>query len=252
MIYNSENKYNPMSTLDIYDENRGNEKIKEIEMRYSMENDMIRAVSQGNYRALRDMLTAEIFMGNIEARTQDRMRNLKNYMIIFNTLLRKGAEVGNVHPYYIHGISSKFASMIETCAVEKDIESLWNEMSYSYCKLVEEHKSKGYSPLVQNIIMLIDANISESLTLSSMAEKFNVNASYLSSLFKKDTGITYTEVVNSKRIERGKYLLRTTKLQIQDVSVLCGIPDTNYFIKVFKKHTDLTPKQYRDQINSKT
>lgn len=238
---------NPLSELEIYSDNHGNEFIKELEMRYSLENDMIRAVSQGNIKALNKTISAEVFVRNVEKRTQDPLRNLKNYMIIFNTLLRKGAEVGNVHPYYIHGVSSDFARKIENAQNAAQIEKLWNEMSLTYCKLVKTHAAKGYSPLVQNIVMLVDADLGSDLTLRTMAKKFNVNASYLSSLFKKDTGYTLTDYVNGKRVERAKYLLETTTEQIQNISHSCGILDVNYFVKIFKKYTGQTPKQYREQ-----
>lgn len=241
----------PFSELDFYDSNGGNEFIKELEMRYSFENDMIRAVSQGNYKKLSKLLTAQVFVSGIEERTSDALRNLKNYMIIFNTLMRKGAEVGNVHPFYIHGVSSDFAKRIENSKSTDEIMKLWDEMIYSYCKLVREHTAKGCSPLVQNVIMQVDADLSADLTLKTMAEKFNVNASYLSSLFKKDTGYTLTDYVNSKRVERAEFLLETTSEQIQNISHSCGILDVNYFVKIFKKYTGKTPKQYRAEYISK-
>lgn len=240
---------NPMSDLGIYNDNSGNKLIKELEARYSLENDMIKAVSQGNYKALSKMVSAKQFSKNIEKRTEDPLRNMKNYMIILNTLMRKGVEVGNVHPYYIHGMSSDFAMRIERCQSSEDIEKLWNEMISSYCKLVKKHASRGYSPLVQNIVMLIDADLSGDLSLSVMAEKFNVNPSYLSNLFKKDTGTTLTSYVAEKRIARAKYLLETTTYQIQQISHECGILDVNYFTKLFKKHSGLTPKQYRENLH---
>ena len=69
-----------LSELDAYDDNYGNKFIKEIEARYSLENDMIIAVSQGNYKALSTALSAEVFMTNVEKRSDDAVRNLKNYM----------------------------------------------------------------------------------------------------------------------------------------------------------------------------
>ena len=74
----------------------------------------------------------------------------------------------------------------------------------------------------------------------------NVNASYLSKLFKKETGITLTEYVAKKRIEQAAFLLTSTNLQIQTVAQNCGIYDVNYFTKLFKKHTGKTPKEYRE------
>ncbi len=235
-----------LSGLDFYDDSHGNEFIKEIERRYSFENDMIRAVSQGNHKAILKMFSANEFSRGIERRAEDSVRNMKNYMIILNTVLRKGAEVGNVHPFYIHGMSSEFAMRIEKSRTEAEIQKLLNEMIYAYCKLVKTHSAKGYSPLVQNVVMLIDADLSGDLTLKTMAVRFNVNASYLSSLFKKDTGMTLTEYVGKKRVGRAKFLLETTSQQIQQISHECGILDVNYFVKIFKKHTGKTPKQYRE------
>ncbi|MBQ8504504.1 MAG: helix-turn-helix domain-containing protein [Clostridia bacterium] len=240
----------PLANLDFYDDSHGNESIKEIETRYGLENEMIRAVSRGSYKKLSKLFTANDFARGIEKRVDDPVRNMKNYMIILNTLLRKGAEVGNVHPFYIHGVSSEFAMRIENSKTEKDIEKLWDDMIYSYCRLVKTHAAKGYSPLVQNVVMLIDADLNSDLTLNAMAKRFNVNASYLSSLFKKDTGMPLTEYVSKKRVERAKRLLETTSHQIQQISHECGILDVNYFAKIFKKHTGETPKQYRENFRA--
>lgn len=248
MEFNYISNLNPMSDLDIYNDNSGNELIKELEIRYSLENDMIKAVSQGNYKALSKLVTAEQFSKHIEKRAEDPIRNMKNYMIILNTLMRKGVEVGNVHPFYIHGMSSDFALRIERSQTIEDIERLWNEMTYSYCKLVKNHATRGYSPLVQNVVMLIDADLCGDLSLGAMAEKFNVNPSYLSSLFKKDTGKTLTAYVSEKRVARAKHLLETTAFQIQQISHECGILDVNYFAKIFKKLSGQTPKQYRENL----
>ena len=79
-----------------------------LEDRYAQENNMIHAVSQGLVQK------AEMMMGNnnilrMEKRSADPIRSLKNYTIILNTLLRKGAEAGSVHPLHIDSLSSRFA-----------------------------------------------------------------------------------------------------------------------------------------------
>ncbi len=246
MNFNDYYRSNPLSELEIYSDNRGIDSIKELEARYSLENEMIRAVSQGNYKALSKMVTAQQFSKSIEKRVDDPIRNMKNFMIIMNTLMRKGVEVGNVHPFYIHEMSSDFAIKIEACRTNNDIERLWDEMVYSYCRLVKNHAQKGYSPLVQNVIMLIDADITADLSLKAMSERFNVNASYLSSAFKKDTKKTLTQYVTTKRVEKAMLMLRTTSLQVQQISHECGLLDVNYFTKIFKKNTGCTPKEYRE------
>ena len=107
---------------------------------------------------------------------------------------------------------------------------------------------KGYSLLVQKVITTVDSDLTADLSLNALASKLNVNASYLSTLFKKETGNTITDYVNDKRIQNAILLLHSTGLQIQTIASYCGIPDVNYFTKLFKKKVGKTPKEYRENF----
>ena len=76
-------------------------------------------------------------------------------------------------------------------------------------------------------------------------KRYSHNPSYLSELFKKETGRTLTEHINLLRISRARRMLRETALQVQAVAQHCGIQDVNYFSNVFKKYTGKTPLQFR-------
>lgn len=232
--------------VDNYSEKPTVESLKNLEQRYEKENIFIKAVSQGNIRKCEQMLSASNYTFAIEKRTEDSLRNLKNYTIIFNTLLRKAAELGKVHPYYIDKISSDFAVKIEKLSSVEEGKQLHRDMVQSYCRLVQIHFSKAYSPIIQRVTAKIDADLTSDLSLRAQAEDLCVNASYLSSHFKKEVGITYSEYVNKKRIEYAVKLLKTTNLQVQDVAQRCGMFDSNYFSKVFKKYMHLTPLKYRE------
>ena len=93
----------------------------------------------------------------------------------------------------------------------------------------------------------IDTDITADLSLKTQAKLLNVNPSYLSTLFKKETGVTLTDYVNKKRVERAKHLLKNGNTQIQTVAQHCGMSDVNYFSKIFKKFYGSTPKQYREE-----
>ena len=216
-----------------------------LERRYEGERKMIQAVSQGMTHQAEQILSKSSAI-MLEMRVTDPVRNIKNYSIIVNTLLRKAAEQGGVHPLYIDGISSDFAKRIERIRSVDEGVNMHHEMIDKYCALVKKHSMKNYSPLVQKVITLVDFDITSDLSLSRQAEMLNVNASYLSTLFKKETGMTLTEYVSKKRIEQAAFLLTSTNLQIQTVAQNCGIYDVNYFTKLFKKHTGKTPKEYRE------
>lgn len=219
--------------------------MKMIEARYSHEADLMEAVSRGLLHKAEQLFSG--FSPLSFERRAEPVRNMKNYCIIMNTLLRKAAQNGSVHPFYLDEVSSIFAVRIESLTSINALQNLMSEMLRSYCRLVRSHTAKGYSSPVQKTIIRIDSNLDSDLTLKALAEAQGLNASYLSSLFKKETGQTITEFVNQKRVYKAKHLLKTTKLQVQTIALHCGIPDVNYFSKIFKKHTGKTPKEYRKQ-----
>ena len=224
--------------------------VKAMEKRYAFENEMIDAVRLGQIHKeslLNSAFSEELF----EKRVSDPLRNAKNYAIIMNTLLRKAAEEGGVHPIYIDKLSSDLALKIEQMASASSAGELMSDMFRSYCRLVRKHSVSRYSPAVQKAILLIDLDLAADLSLSSLASEQNISAGYLSAIFKKETGKTVSEYIRERRIEYAEQLLATTHLQVQTVALHCGIMDSQYFSKLFKRHTGKTPKEYRDQLRAR-
>ncbi len=216
-----------------------------MEKRYAYENEMMQAVSLGQMHKVESIFESFSDLA-FENRLPDPLRNIKNYCIIMNTLLRKAAENGGVHPTYLNDISSTFASRIEQLSQNDNIKDFMIEVFRSYCGLVRDHSIKKYSPAVQKAITCIDYDLTADLSLSALAAKNNVSAGYLSALFRKETGKTLTDFVNERRVKKAKQLLKTTNLQIQTIAQHCGVLDVHYFSKVFRKHTGMTPKEYRE------
>ncbi len=219
--------------------------MKTLEKRYEFENEMILAVSQGQIHKEKQLIAA--FSENaFEKRISDHLRNAKNYCVIMNTLLRKAAEKGGVHPFYIDEMSSGFAAKIERMTNLNENGELMREMFRSYCRLVRKHSTGHLSLLVQKTVVIIESDLSADLSLTSLAKMQNVSAGYLSTVFKKETGTTLSSFITEKRIAYAKYLLESTALQVQTVALHSGILDVQYFSKLFKKRVGMTPKEYRD------
>lgn len=218
-----------------------------METRYRWENELMLMVSRGQSNRAEKMLPD---IGNIsfKQRLADPIRNMKNYCIVCNTLMRKAAQQGGVHPVYLDKISSEYAVRIEAQTDIESISAMIVDMIHNYCRLVKKHSMKDYSQHVRHAIMLIDSQITKELSLRQIAAALELNPSYLSSLFRKETGHTLTEFVCMRRMEEGAKLLRNTSMQIQDVAVYSGITDANYFSKLFKKHMGSTPAEYRNQL----
>jgi len=221
--------------------------MKNIEARYAAEKELLQMVAQGQIHKI-DMYLNLIDFEGTEQRHVDKVRNAKNYAIILNTLLRKTAEQNAVHPIHIDKLSSAIARKIELQASEVQVSQLLKEMVRKYTFLIKSHSLKGYSPFIRTVITHIDNDLSADLSLSSLASAVGYNASYLSALFKKETGYTLTEYVSRKRVEQAVFLLNATRMQIQTIAAYCGVPDVCYFTKIFKKIIGKTPTEYRNEI----
>ena len=223
--------------------------METMERRYAYENELLKAVSQG-LRHKADSVLGNMSQFAIEQRLADPVRNLKNYCIIMNTLLRKAAEQGGVHPLYIDSVSSDFARRIELIGSTTAAGKLMDEMMGSYCRLVKKHALARYSAPVRKTLTCIDADLTGDLGLSTLAAIQNISPGYLSTLFKKEVGQTLTDYVNSRRVEQAAAMLRSGTLQVQTVAQYCGIPDVNYFSKLFKRYTGVSPKEFRATLAS--
>ena len=225
--------------------------IKAMESRYEFENGMMLAVTLGQSHKA-DRLLAAFDERSFEKRLNDPLRNAKNYGVIMNTLLRKAAEKGGVHPLYLDRVSSEFAARIEGMTEVGANATLMFEMFRTYCLLVRKHQVSRYSLVVQRSVVMIDSDLSAHLTLGVLAEAQSVSPGYLSAVFKRDTGMTVSEFVRTRRVEYASHLLATTELQVQTVAQHCGIIDVQYFTKIFKRHTGMTPLEYRRDQREKT
>lgn len=122
------------------------------------------------------------------------------------------------------------------------------DMVKEYCLLVKKHCSNNYSLPIQRVITYIDTDLTADLSLKALSwDSLNINSSYLSTLFKKETGMTLTNYVN-KRIEHAVYLLSSTDMQIQNIAQYCRVPDVNYFTKIFKKVMNKTPSEFKEEM----
>lgn len=221
--------------------------IEVIETLYSSENELANAIAHGQItkaRAIFSNLPLSGFKYEMEP-----LRNLKNFSIVSNTIFRKAAEQGGVHPLYVDQLSTTFMTRIEDMSRSDNVFDLWTEMIQKYCSLVNNHNTRSYSLPIQKVITRINFDITADLSLKTTAEYLQVNTSYLSNLFKKETGYTLTNYVNKKRMEHAAFLLSTTALSVSSIAQQCGILDDNYFTKLFKRQYQLTPSQYRDKIS---
>ncbi|HHY83317.1 MAG TPA: response regulator [Clostridiales bacterium] len=102
---------------------------------------------------------------------------------------------------------------------------------------------------IYSIIMYIEKNYSrKSIPIQEIADSVHLTPAYICNAFKKETGKTIVQYLNDYRIEKAKELLKSNGIKLADIADQVGFGDVNYFIKVFKKTTNITPSEYRNKL----
>jgi len=100
--------------------------------------------------------------------------------------------------------------------------------------------------IIQLIRRDLDKNYNQDLTLDIVSRKYGISAKYCSALFKKEIGINFIEYINHIRIKESRNMLEDTEIDISNISHSIGYNNINYFYKIFKRETGITPIEYRN------
>ena len=215
-----------------------------MEERYELENCMLEAVHHGsNTLALQAL---ERFNGiSVPLLPEsDEATAVQHQLVGLNALLRKEVERAEVHPLYLNDLSDDLMAGIRKVKTEASEYRYGIHMLNSYCNLVRRFSMSGYSAIVRNVIRYAHSHIQEDLSLRTLADRFSVNRSYLSSLFKKETGVPFTEYINCMRIEYAAGLITKQQMSIAEAAAMAGFSEVPYFTRQFKRIKNQTPAQF--------
>lgn len=118
-------------------------------------------------------------------------------------------------------------------------------IEFAAIMMKSNEKEKVQSLLVIKARALMKQYYSTGITLEEVADKLHISDEYLSTLFKKETGVTFSETIRGYRIERVKELLKTSRLKINEIAGLAGYSDAKYMSRVFKEEVGMSPNEYR-------
>lgn len=114
-------------------------------------------------------------------------------------------------------------------------------------KLIDLHQ---YNSHVKQVLNIIQNEYQQELTLKSVSERLYISAVYLGQIIKKETGTTFSELLNQERIKASQTLLLQTDDTIEDICFKVGYSNVGYFYKIFKRLCHESPKSYREQIRN--
>lgn len=186
----------------------------------------------------------------------------KSLQALFRHIHMKKLPAGEVRSIYIsvyHFCSTQLFWNRDTESISNSLPALQallqsgsiRELEEYLCTFVEllyqqrDYRLESPDDLIKAIRHFIQQHYMEELTLETLAEKVHLSPSYLSKLFKRETGENLSIYIQNVRIQQAKILLCTTDLKTYEVAERVGISDPVYFSRTFKKITGMKPKDFR-------
>jgi len=265
VLYSSFLKYGTMLYYSIHDThiqpqdiiiplNNPNESLKEWQSEFfhgtwRKEQQLMKLVEDGNLNFisyLQDMTptgTPGIMSLN------DPIRQAKNEIIVLTTLCTRAAIRGGLPPETSYTISDYYIQKIEATLNQNEVYSLSAEILSTFISRVHQCKEwKKYSSAINECMNYIELHITAKLEIDNIADSLGYTGYYLSSKFKKETGNTLNDYIKSSKIEYAKFLLSTTQKTPSEISDELHFSSPSFFSATFKKYTNMTPTQYRENI----
>lgn len=118
------------------------------------------------------------------------------------------------------------------------------------CNHVRNQQQNAYSAAITRVLSIIHTRYGENLSVSALAEDVHYSAAHLSTLFRQETGTTIGDVLFRTRLSAAMEQLRTTQDPVCLIAQSTGYTDVQYFSRVFKRFTGMTPLEYRKRVLS--
>ena len=159
---------------------------------------------------------------------------------------------------YISSIDDRI--QIETTDILSEYEKLSKtetipemmKQTHAFClrinQLIREKVVDQNAEIVERIMNIIKKSYQEDITITSIAEQVYLSPNYLCGIFKQITGNTINQYITGVRIDAAKALLEDKAVKLSEIGNLVGYIEPSYFSKIFKRHTALTPKEYRQML----
>lgn len=229
---------------------------------YSLEKKMLSAIEQGDLVLLEECRRQEIIDMQGPQRfgtLSDSMeRSARNLAICAITLSSRAAVRGGVNYELAFSLCDSYIMEVEKLRNIYDLPPLTEKAKTNFCSMVNEIRERQRqaeirpvrNPLVEKAKDYVLANLHRKVTLSQTADKLHVNQNYLSELFSKTEGISFSAFVMGEKLNLAKRMLMYSSYSYIDIANYLGFSSQSHLGKLFRERFGMTPREFRNQYST--
>lgn len=216
---------------------------------YQQEFAFYRAVKQGDVERvgvlLQDLFSDKEGWGKL---SDDPLQNLKYHFTVTAAMLARHCIEGGMKLSDSYSLSDYYIHTADEAGSESEITGLHREMCLDYTKKMRSLRKKKLTSMpVAKAVDYIYDHLHTRITLEALAEYVGRNPSYLSRIFKEETGVTVGRYIRMQKLEAAANMLLYSEFGASAVSSILAFPSQSYFTEVFRKEYGVTPLEYRKQ-----
>lgn len=166
---------------------------------------------------------------------------------LLNSLLVVMQESGIGLSQIRHAQGTLLEELIDLNTVPEIEDWFWTNVIYPMIRIFRDRQHSQYHNISEKIIDLIQRYYDTDLSLEECASRLNYNANYLSSVFRKETNVSFSEYLADYRLSMAKKWLTDTDMPVKDIASRLRYNNSQNFIRSFRKQVGMTPGQFRDR-----
>ncbi len=210
-----------------------------VEIERRLQTMMVQGDKTGARELINQLLGALYF--NVTGDLTHIKERAKELIVLFS----RASIEGGADAQRIFGQNESFMQEIDRLRTLDELSVYLTNVFYRFVGYVFDFRKFEHTDIMHKAVSYMRENLSQRVTLEGLAAQVSLSRSYLSTIFKSELGRTFTDYINTMRIEKSKEYLLNTSLSLVEISDLVGYSDQSYFTKKFVKQTGMSPGQYR-------
>lgn len=150
----------------------------------------------------------------------------------------------NEHPYY----REKSRILLQSIYIEIFSQLFPTGMEFD-ADLLDSEATMGMSGkrITEILEYFLNDNSGRVVKVSEICQRFRLSQCQLNRLCQRETGMTTSRYIMNGKVNMAKHLLKSTERMVKEIALTIGYPNVNYFCRLFKKTTGMTPEEYRNK-----
>lgn len=180
--------------------------------------------------------------------SRDPVVNMKYHLVVTAAMITRTCVESGLEMERAFRLSDFYIRKLDNIHTVQGVIALHDHMVLDFTgKMQLLTKDPKTSPPVRSCIEYIYVHINERITVDALAEQTGLSPSHLSRLFKQETGVSVSDYIREKKVEKAQELLQFSDFSLIEISNFLSFSSQSHFTQLFRELTGMTPKKYRDR-----